>query len=168
MANIHFPVPAKHTSSWDLARNSYGGTWIHEVKQRLVCFLLGLCLALSFSSTTLLPSLPSRQCLRGGDGEELACLRGQASLLSDGPSSGSCVPLDMKLTLPRSLSTPMWKGRVYYRGGKPLLPIPFSLAASGSSYPTAALVSLNSQLFCALFFLLLQSYKKCQIYLGHY
>ena len=97
-----------------------------------------------------------------------ACLRGQASLLSDGPSSGSCVPLDTKLTLPRSPSTPMWKGRVYYRGEKPLLPIPFSLAASGSSYPTAALVFLNSQVFCALFFHLLQSYKKCQIYLGHY
>ena len=93
-------------------------------------------------------------------------MTGQASLLSDGPSSGPCVPLDTELTLPKSPSTPTWKGRVYSGGGKPLLPVPFSLAASGSSHPTAALVSPSSHSFVHYFFFFFRVIRSVRYTLG--
>lgn len=79
---------------WDL------DTWSEAV----TCLFLLWLYAWHYPSVVpTLASLPSRQCLRGGAVEEAgwpAWVRGEASLLSDGPSSGSCVPLTWTLLFP--------------------------------------------------------------------
>ena len=138
------------------------------MRQQLVCFLLDLCLALFFRRTTVFPSLPLRRRLWGGTVEEkLASLSDRAGFFVEWwPQLWTMCAFGHEAYSSQVPSTPTWKGRVYSGGGKPLLPVPFSLAASGSSHPTAALLSPSSHSFVHYFFFCFRVIRSVRYTLG--